>query len=94
MLRASRGANKVYDTSILVDEQTFQLAQHDVESREIDFLTVVGRTEPVRVYEILGLPDAFPTHSRSYAALSPRAWRPIATANGTGRSNGSPGVWR
>jgi adenylate cyclase len=48
------GANKVYETSILVDEQTFQLAQHDVEGREIDFLTVVGRTEPVRVYEILG----------------------------------------
>jgi adenylate cyclase len=48
------GANKVYKTSILVDEKTFQLAQHDVEGREIDFLTVVGRTEPVRVYEVLG----------------------------------------
>jgi adenylate cyclase len=48
------GANKVYETSILVDERTFQLAENDVEGREIDFLTVVGRTEPVRVYEVLG----------------------------------------
>ena len=48
------GANKVYETSILVDERTFQLAKNEVEGREIDFLTVVGRTEPVRVYEILG----------------------------------------
>jgi adenylate cyclase len=37
----------------LVDEGTFQLAQNDVEGREIDFLTVVGRVQPVRVYEIM-----------------------------------------
>jgi adenylate cyclase len=48
------GANKVYETSILLDEETFRLAHHDVEGREIDFLTVLGRTEPVRVYEVLG----------------------------------------
>ena len=47
------GANKAYDTSILVDEGTFQLAQNDVEGREIDFLAVLGRVEPVRVYEII-----------------------------------------
>jgi hypothetical protein len=32
---------------------TFQLAQNDVEGREIDFFAVVGRVEPVRVYEII-----------------------------------------
>jgi len=47
------GANKAYETRILVDEGTFQLAQNDVEGREIDFLTVVGKAEPVRVYEIM-----------------------------------------
>jgi adenylate cyclase len=47
------GANKAYETGILVDEATFQLAQNDVESREIDFLAVLGRLEPVRVYEII-----------------------------------------
>jgi adenylate cyclase len=47
------GANNAYETRILVDEGTFQLAQNDVEGREIDFLTVVGKVEPVRVYEIM-----------------------------------------
>jgi adenylate cyclase len=47
------GANKAYGTKILVDDTTFQLAQNDVEGREIDFLTVVGRVEPVRVYEVM-----------------------------------------
>jgi adenylate cyclase len=47
------GANNSYGTSILVDEGTFQLAQNDVEGREIDFLTVLGKVEPVRVYEIM-----------------------------------------
>ena len=47
------GANNAYATSILVDEGTFQLAQNDVEGREIDFLTVLGKLEPVRVYQIM-----------------------------------------
>jgi adenylate cyclase len=47
------GANKAYETGILVDEGTFQLAQNDVEGREIDFLTVLGKVEPVRVYEVM-----------------------------------------
>jgi adenylate cyclase len=47
------GANNAYGTSILVDEGTFQLAQNDVEGREIDFLTVLGKVEPVRAYEIM-----------------------------------------
>jgi adenylate cyclase len=47
------GANNAYGTSILVDDTTFQLASNDVEGREIDLLTVVGRVEPVRVYEVM-----------------------------------------
>jgi adenylate cyclase len=47
------GANKAYETSILVDEGTFQLAHNDVEGREIDFVTVLGKLEPVRVYQIM-----------------------------------------
>ena len=47
------GANNAYETRILVDEKTFQLAQNDVEGREIDLLTVLGKVEPVRVYEIM-----------------------------------------
>ena len=56
------GANNAYETSILVDGETFQLAQNDIEGREIDIITVFGKVEPVRVYEIMapagGLSDA------------------------------------
>ena len=41
--------NNEYKIRILVDEKTFQLAQNDVEAREIDFLTVAGKVEPKRV---------------------------------------------
>ena len=31
-----------------------RLAQHAVEGRELDLITVVGKTEPCRIYELLG----------------------------------------
>jgi len=49
------GTNKAYGTGILVAEQTFRLAQQAVEAREIDSIVVVGKTEPVRIYEILAV---------------------------------------
>jgi adenylate cyclase len=47
------GANKVYGTGILVAEDTMRLAQGAVDAREIDLLVVVGKTEPIRVFELL-----------------------------------------
>jgi len=44
--------NKAYDTEILVGERTFELAREYVEAREIDLVRVVGRREPVRVFEL------------------------------------------
>jgi len=46
-------ANKVYGTGIMVTEDTWRLAQAAVEARELDLLVVVGKTEPVRVFELL-----------------------------------------
>jgi adenylate cyclase len=51
-------ANKVYGTSILVDEGTREAARDVVETREVDRIRVVGRNEPVRIYEVLGLKAA------------------------------------
>jgi adenylate cyclase len=47
------GVNKAYGTGILIAEDTFRLAQAAVEAREIDFVTVAGKTEPIRIYELL-----------------------------------------
>jgi len=48
------GINKVYGTSIIVSEETFRLAQQVIEARELDLITVAGKTEPVRIYEAMG----------------------------------------
>jgi adenylate cyclase len=72
------GANRAYETSILVDEETFQLAQNDVEGREIDVLTVLGKIEPVRVYEVMapvGCLSAAKTELRGLFAEGLAAYR-------------------
>jgi len=48
------GANEVYGTRIIVSEDTLRLARQEVEVRELDLITVVGRSEPIRIYELLG----------------------------------------
>jgi adenylate cyclase len=76
------GANKAYGTRILVDEATFHLAQNDVEGREIDFLTVLGKVEPVRVYEIMAPAGALSPvqqelrdlYAEGFAAYRARDW--------------------
>ena len=47
------GANKYYDTPILLGARTAELAKDDVEAREVDLLRVKGKTKPVVVYELL-----------------------------------------
>ena len=41
------GASEVYGTRIIISEDTFRLAQQEVEARELDLITVVGRTERI-----------------------------------------------
>jgi adenylate cyclase len=47
------GINKLYGTSIILGEETYRLAQQVVEARELDTITVAGKTEPVRIYEAM-----------------------------------------
>jgi adenylate cyclase len=46
--------NRLYGTSIILSEETYRLAQHVIEARELDMITVAGKTEPVRIYEAMG----------------------------------------
>jgi adenylate cyclase len=48
------GANKVYGTSILLAEDTYRLVRHAVEARELDVVMLAGKTEPIRIYELMG----------------------------------------
>ncbi len=47
------GANKYYETQILLGPRTYELAAPDIEAREVDFLRVKGKKEPVAVYQLL-----------------------------------------
>jgi adenylate cyclase len=50
-------ANKFYGTRILVSEGTRTLAGESLAFREIDSLRVIGKLEPVKVFELIGLVD-------------------------------------
>jgi class 3 adenylate cyclase len=63
------GANKAYRTSILVNEEAYRLAQHEIEARELDFITVVGKAEPVRIYEVMGITGSLSSEQQELRGL-------------------------
>ncbi|MDQ7797552.1 MAG: CHASE2 domain-containing protein [Candidatus Edwardsbacteria bacterium] len=52
------GANKEYGTAIMMSEFTYAKVKGLYPVRELDMLRVVGKEQPVRVYELLGLSEA------------------------------------
>lgn len=48
------GANKEYGTRIMVSERTANLVKNELLCRELDLLRVKGKTQPIRVYELVG----------------------------------------
>ena len=46
-------ANKYYGTRIMICEVTRQIAHDRIETRELDALRVQGKSEPVRIFELL-----------------------------------------
>ena len=76
------GANKVYDSRLLVSEATASAAALDVEVREIDRIVVVGQTTPQAVFEVMGRKGALTpaqillqtTYSEGLAAYRARDW--------------------
>jgi len=48
-------ANKQYHTRIMIGDRTHKLVSEHIIARELDKLVVVGKTEPVTVYELMQL---------------------------------------
>ena len=48
------GSNKQYGTYSLISESTYKQAKEFIEVRELDILRVVGRSTPIKIYELLG----------------------------------------
>ena len=51
------GANKQYGSSIMISDFTYQHVKEHVAVRELDLIQVKGKTEPVKVWELLGTAD-------------------------------------
>lgn len=47
------GVNKFFGTQILISGETYKYAKNEIEVREIDLITVKGKTKPIRIYELL-----------------------------------------
>jgi adenylate cyclase len=66
------GLNRAYGTEILIGENTARLVEGEFRLREIDMVRVVGRTQTVRVYELLAragpLSSELETALKAYAA--------------------------
>jgi adenylate cyclase len=72
------GANRFYGTTILASQATARLTGPAIVWREIDVVKVVGRLEPVGIYEPLGRSEALTGHQSSLLssyAEGLRCWR-------------------
>ncbi len=49
------GANKHYSTSIIISESTYNEVKSQAIVRELDYVRVKGKRQPVRIYELRGL---------------------------------------
>ncbi|MBT7371710.1 MAG: CHASE2 domain-containing protein, partial [Gammaproteobacteria bacterium] len=47
------GANKAYGSRMMISESTYRACADDIDVRELDRIRVVGKSEPVTVYELL-----------------------------------------
>ena len=47
------GANKAFRSDLMISESTYLQCADDVDVRELDIIRVVGKAEPIRVYQLL-----------------------------------------
>jgi adenylate cyclase len=51
-------ASKQYGTDIIISENTYRLCSDRIWARELDAIRVKGKTQPVSIYELVGLQDS------------------------------------
>lgn len=49
------GASKPYGCDIIISEKTYDRFKDEVHARELDYITVKGKTEPVKIYDLIAL---------------------------------------
>jgi len=86
------GANKFYKTYTMISESTYDGGRDHVEARKLDLIRVVGKNEPISVYELLGrkgeLPDRMygmlEHYNKGMDLFAQREWKKAITAFGRG----------
>ena len=58
-------ANKEYQTTIILSESTYELVKRRAKVRELDFVRVVGKSHPIRIFELLGM-DSIQQNEQDY----------------------------
>ncbi|PKL17685.1 MAG: hypothetical protein CVV49_09850 [Spirochaetae bacterium HGW-Spirochaetae-5] len=54
------GANKHYGTTAMISENTYNNVKDYVDVRKLDKIRVVGKSEPIVIYELLGMKGSLP----------------------------------
>jgi len=67
------GAGKLYGVSILIGEETERRVRDAILAREVDIIRVVGKKQPVRIFELIGEKDEVPAGEVEKAARFGRA---------------------
>jgi adenylate cyclase len=91
------GANKTYGSRILINEHAAGMLGDAIELRELDSILVVGKSEPQRVFEVLGRKGQVPAEQLSrresfaagLAAYRSRKWREAKAAFALCHANGT-----
>ncbi|HEU4368818.1 MAG TPA: adenylate/guanylate cyclase domain-containing protein [Methylomirabilota bacterium] len=86
------GLNKVYATDIIIGENTARLVEQAFMLRELDMVRVKGRTQAVRIYELIGKAGTPVAHQHERAlwtyAEALEAYRKGMWAEGAGTVTG------
>ncbi|PYL13158.1 MAG: adenylate/guanylate cyclase domain-containing protein, partial [Verrucomicrobia bacterium] len=69
------GANRIYGTQILIAESTAKAIGTEFETRAIDLISVKGKTETTRIFELLGTSGQVPEQRLRLRDLYEQAWR-------------------
>jgi adenylate cyclase len=56
------GSNREFGTHVIISEGTYALVKQQVVARELDLIRVKGKTQPVKVYELLALAENGESH--------------------------------
>src|SRR5690606_17121360 len=60
---------KVYSTHTLMSEETYRQVSSEFEARELDTIRVVGKKQPIKVYELLGFKGDLPREAEILLTL-------------------------